>query len=63
MKPKDSEYVQFTFTDLRRAEEIDILENAFAEICCFLNGSERVTQLLKLQIKILTKTLEKTEKY
>ena len=35
MKPKCSEYVKFTFADLRRAEEIDILENAFAEICYF----------------------------
>ena len=35
MKPKDSEYLKFTFADLRRAEKIDILENGFAEICCF----------------------------
>ena len=44
MKSKDSEYVKFTFADLRRAEKIDILENVFAEICCFFElgaGSAR----------------------
>ena len=56
MKPKDSEYVKFTFADLRRAEKIDILENVFAEICCFFElGARPFSQLLKLQIKITTK--------
>ena len=56
MKPKDSGYVQFTFADLRRAEEIEILENAFAEICCFFElGARPFSKLLKLQIKITTK--------
>ena len=38
MEPKDSEYGQFTFADLRRDERNDILKDAFAENLLFSSG-------------------------